>query len=124
MAHTVLVIDDDPDVRFFVETALRRLGLSVVCACDGLEGIRRYHQIAPDLVITDIFMPNQEGLETIRAIRGHNAAAKIVAMSGRSRMSDADALQIAMKLGADKALAKPFGLEELRASVSSCLTLN
>ena len=123
MTHTVLVIDDNPDIRQFVEIALRRLGLNVICACDGIEGIRQYRETEPNLVITDIIMPNQEGIGTVREIRAHNATAKIIAMSGNARMGKTDALQIALKLGADKILTKPFGPEELRTVVSSFFML-
>jgi CheY-like chemotaxis protein len=121
MTHTVLVIEDDADLRRFIEMALRRLGLNVVCACDGIEGLLQYHQSEPDLVITDIFMPNQDGIGVIREIRAHNSTAKIIAMSGNRRMGKADALKIALRLGADRILAKPFGPEELDKAVSSCL---
>ena len=121
MTHTVLVIEDDSDIRGFIEVALRRLGLNVVCARDGIEGLRQYYQSEPNLVITDIFMPNQDGIGAIREIRAHNSTTKIIAMSGSRRMGKADALKIALALGADEILAKPFGPEELGKAVSSCL---
>jgi CheY-like chemotaxis protein len=123
MTHTVLVVDDNADILLIVETVLRRLGLNVVCACDGIEGVRQYQEIEPDLVITDIFMPNQDGIGAIREIRAHNSNAKIIAMSGNSKVGNLDMLQMASKLGAEKLLAKPFEPDELRAAVSSILMI-
>ena len=121
MMCTVLVIDDDEDIRFLIETMLCRLGYNVVCARDGIEGIRRYREIEPGLVITDIYMPDQDGVGTIREIRAHNSNTKIIAMSGSPTIGEFDILKFASKLGADQLLRKPFEPEELRKAVSSCL---
>jgi DNA-binding response OmpR family regulator len=116
---TILVIDDDPGIRRMVRHLLSDAGHVVIEAKDGQEGLRLFREARPNVVITDIIMPNQEGLETIREIRNEAASVLIIAMSGAgsSRM----VLDIAGKLGADAALAKPFRAAQLAELVSRLL---
>ena len=106
-----LVIDDEPDVRFAVKLMLERLGYTTLAACDGEEGLTLFDQYRPVLVITDLLMPRCEGTETIRAFRGHGHKATVIAISGG--MAARDFLPFALKLGADYAIAKPFGFGDL-----------
>src|SRR5690348_15772000 len=80
---TVLVIDDEAVVRQSLETLLETYGFQVALARDGAQGLAAFRRIAPDLVLTDIVMPNQDGIETILTMRRERPAAKIIAMSGR-----------------------------------------
>ena len=64
----ILVIDDDPDTRAMLEQTLKPAGYEVISAVDGWEGVLRHRTSPADLVITDMFMPNQSGLETIRSV--------------------------------------------------------
>ena len=80
----ILVIDDEPDVRALVEQTLKPAGHEVVPAADGREGVDSYCAKPADLVITDIYMPNQEGLETIVELRRRFPGVAIIAMSGWS----------------------------------------
>ncbi len=117
MSETVLVIDDDPNIRLVTATMLSRGGYAVICARGGFEGVALFEQHCPDFVVTDLYMPDCEGIETIRAIRrcGHHAA--IVVMSG-SAAAGADLVRMAQILGADCSLAKPFSASELLQAVA------
>jgi DNA-binding response OmpR family regulator len=109
----ILVIDDDPLVQRSIEMILRLGGHQVRTASDGLRGLALFREAQPDLVVTDIIMPDQEGLGTIMAIRKECPRAKIIAISGGGRMGNLDLLKVARELGADDVIAKPFDPEML-----------
>ena len=111
----VLVIDDEAAMRALFSAVLREAGHDVYEAADGRAGLALYHQHRPELVITDIIMPNQEGIETIRLLHGENPAVKIIAVSGGGRIGDLDFLRIAKEFGAVATLAKPFRKQEFLA---------
>ena len=121
----ILVIDDDDAVRHTIQVVLERAGYEVVCVADGEQGVRAFERSAPlQLVITDIIMPNKEGLETIIEIRSHDATTPIIAVSGGSRTGNADFLKMALKFGANALLPKPFGHEDLVAAVHRLLPVS
>jgi DNA-binding response OmpR family regulator len=110
----VCVIDDDEQVRATLAEILRRSGYAVVMASDGDMGLEVVEQSNPAIVITDIVMPNREGIETIREIRSRFPEVRILAISGGgSKSSSTDFLELAYALGADDVLAKPFRMAEL-----------
>jgi DNA-binding response OmpR family regulator len=117
----ILVIDDDKLIRSMVSQTLIAQGHEVIEAGDGNEGIDIYCRSQPDLVITDIIMPEKEGLETIKEIRDRSPQARILAISGGGRLGTMDFLQIARKLGADRILHKPFDPDELLDMVEDTL---
>ena len=117
----ILVIDDDVLVRDTIVRILERKGYQVLVAGDGARGLRIFRSERPDLVITDIIMPEKEGLETIREIRGESPDAKIIAISGGARIGNMDFLDVAGKLGASEIIPKPFDPAELVNIVSRCL---
>ena len=117
----ILVIDDDPQVRKAIGRILDRNGHTVVMAKDGRYGLELFESEQPDLVITDIIMPEREGIETIRAIQNIRPGAKIIAISGGGRTGNVDVLMMAAKLGAHEVIAKPFDPATLTDSVSRCL---
>jgi two-component system, chemotaxis family, chemotaxis protein CheY len=117
----ILVIDDDVMVRHTISKILRHGGHEVVLAEDGVRGMVAFRKERPDLVITDIIMPEQEGIATISQIRRETHDAKIIAVSGGGRIGNADFLAMARKLGANDILAKPFLPEELLSRVKTCL---
>jgi CheY-like chemotaxis protein len=117
----VLVIDDDSLVRDTIVRILERKGYQVLVASDGVRGLGMFRSEQPDLVITDIIMPEKEGIETIREIRGDCPDAKIIAISGGGRIGNVDFLKIAEKLGASEIIAKPFDPSVLVNVVSRCL---
>jgi CheY-like chemotaxis protein len=121
MAH-ILVIDDDATLRRNMRRALEMDGHQVTEAVNGAEGVRRYRETPVSLVITDILMPDQEGIETIIDLRRRAPALPILAVSGGSLNSDRDGiLASADLLGATRILPKPFSLAEFRATVASLL---
>jgi DNA-binding response OmpR family regulator len=112
-AKKILVIDDDSAVRFTLKRILVREGFEVVDAPDGRKGIELFQLDPPDLVITDIIMPEQEGIETIVVLKNTCPYAPIIAISGGGRIGNEDLLRMAARLGADAILHKPFGEAEL-----------
>jgi DNA-binding response OmpR family regulator len=117
----ILVIDDDPLVRSTVARVLRHRGYEAILAEDGYKGLKLFQSEAPDLVVTDIIMPDREGIETIREMRAVRADVKIIAISGGGRLGNLDLLAMAGKLGADEIVAKPFDAAELVAPIRRCL---
>jgi CheY-like chemotaxis protein len=118
----ILVIDDDASVRQVVSEMLRLAGHEVTIAENGRIAIERLGERSFDLVITDLIMPEQEGIETIAEIRKRDADVPIVAISGGGRLGPGDYLETARYLGADATLAKPFGRQELLATIDKLLS--
>ena len=118
----ILLIDDDQQLRTAVKRMLAAAGNhTVIEAKDGREGLAIFRSQRPSLVITDILMPEKEGIETIMDIRRSAPEVKIVAMSGGGSSGDTRFLQIAQKLGADAVLAKPVRAAELAETVTRLL---
>jgi DNA-binding response OmpR family regulator len=117
----ILVIDDDALVRTTLARVLRDAGYEIATAEDGVRGMAIFHSEQPDLVITDIIMPEQEGIQTITEMRKARSDAKIIAISGSGRFSDADFLKMARSLGAMDTVSKPFDADELLTIVENCL---
>jgi DNA-binding response OmpR family regulator len=105
----ILVIDDDLLLLRMILRILAAEGHEVLTASEGSRGMAIYHRENPDLVITDIVMPEREGLETILALRRHDTQVKIIAMSG----TDTEMLDVARLIGADAVIEKPFRPHEL-----------
>lgn len=117
----ILVIDDEELVRMTLRQMLEAGGHDVLEAENGRQGVALEAEHSVDLVVTDIIMPDQEGIETIVQLRRKNPALKIVAISGGGRMKNMDFLKIAANVGADATLTKPFSTQELTEVVSRCL---
>jgi CheY-like chemotaxis protein len=117
--NLVLVIDDDDAIREYVGFMLRKEGFIVIEATNGNEGIAAARTNPPDLIITDLVMPDKEGIETIREITKLRPACKIIAMSG-SVNSNAY-LTMAKHLGAHCVLRKPFERSQLEEAVHQAL---
>ena len=115
----VLIIDDDDLVRDVVKAVLELDGHEVVVALDGQDGIRQFQDRRIDLVVCDVFMPNRDGIETLRELRRMNAGLPIVMMTGgttetqteMSNSPDVDFLRMTLLLGATKTIAKPFDVD-------------
>jgi CheY-like chemotaxis protein len=112
----ILVVDDDHDICEVLAMGLKHAGHEVRVAADGASALRPF-----DLIITDIFMPGKEGIETIMEIRRDFPAVKVVAMSGGGRTGDLHYLRDAVALGAVRTLRKPFGRAELLDAVRAAL---
>jgi CheY-like chemotaxis protein len=117
MATRILVVDDDDQVRSLFDVMLRRAGYEVICAPDGRVALQELSRCAVDLIITDIFMPEKEGLETIMEIRRAWPDLKVIAVSGGGRHGNMDYLEIARKLGASATLSKPIERRTLLETV-------
>jgi DNA-binding response OmpR family regulator len=117
----ILVIDDDPAIRRMVNRVLTAAGHQVIEATDGRDGFRKFQAEAPRIVITDIVMPEQEGMETIRSIRRAGSEVGIIAISGGGSGRASVYLDWAEALGADAILAKPFRPAELQDTVDRLL---
>lgn len=118
----ILVIDDEDQVRTMVRHTLEKMGHTVCEAANGNDGLHMFECARFDLVVTDIIMPEMEGIETIMEIRRRNPEARIIAMSGGGRARNLEFLPLAKKLGADQALRKPFRRAELLEVVDLALT--
>lgn len=118
---TVLVIDDEELVRFTIREILEAEGYEVIEAANGQKGVEAFQNNHVDLIITDIIMPEKEGVETIIEIKRENPAIKILAISGGGRTRNMDFLKLADEFGADKTMAKPFSTEDLINAVKECL---
>lgn len=116
----ILIIEDDELLRAQLGRRLRREGYDVDEAEDGAVGLQRFEATRADLVITDLVMPNREGLETISALRAEAPNLPIIAMSGGVRGTQ-DFLRIAKMMGAAAAFSKPFELEDLLAKIRELL---
>jgi DNA-binding response OmpR family regulator len=117
----ILIIDDDVMVRASIVHILEDGGYEVLIAEDGVRGMALFRSEHPDLVVTDIIMPEQEGIQTINEIRSAKPDAKIIAISGSGRFCSADFLGMARRLGAADAIEKPFDPDELLRRVNACL---
>lgn len=117
----ILVIDDEEPVRLVIGGVLRQAGYEVQCAADGRSGLELSKTQNFDLLITDLFMPERDGLETIMALRRGHAPLKIIAISGFVQTLGEDYLKIARHLGADLTLSKPFSRTELMEAVEKLL---
>jgi DNA-binding response OmpR family regulator len=117
----IIVIDDQEAMRRAVRRGLGTAGHDVLEANDGEMGLQLLADHGADLVITDIFMPGQDGIVTVRRIRREFPTVKVIVMSGGDATGRMDLRQDALMLGAAKSLAKPFELADLLAAVREVL---
>jgi CheY-like chemotaxis protein len=117
----ILLIDDDHAVRTMMRLTLAHFGHTVTEARDGREGLKLFDQTNADLVITDIVMPEADGLEVLMAVTKRRPDLRIIAISGGGRQNAGDHLRVAKLLGATKVLAKPFSTEALMVAVNETL---
>jgi CheY-like chemotaxis protein len=118
----ILVIDDEQLLRDSLKQMLTRIGYSVTVASDGIEGLAMFKASKPDLVITDMIMPNKDGIQLIMEIFAQHPEQPVIAISGGRRAVTAEFnLNSADLLGVKGVLAKPFTFEQLREAVSDAL---
>ena len=118
----ILVVDDDLQVLEVVGEMLEIEGFHVEVARNGREALEQFGRRAFGVVITDLIMPDKEGLETIAELRAIDRDVPIVAMSGGGRIGPTDYLETARHIGANAVLAKPFARSELIATVTRLLS--
>jgi len=113
----ILVVDDEPQLTRVLRTGLKSRGYDVRAAADGLAGFEAFNDWHPDLVITDLAMPNVDGLELCRRLRAVSTVPIIVLSAKGEEKTKVEALD----LGADDFVTKPFGIDELLARVRASL---
>jgi two-component system KDP operon response regulator KdpE len=114
----ILVVDDEPAIRRFLRAGLGAQGYVITELATGLPAIDVVHRNGTDLIMLDLGLPDVDGLEVIRQIRGGGSAVPIVVLSSRD---DEAAKVAALDLGADDYVTKPFGIDELLARVRAAL---
>src|SRR5262245_49425963 len=117
MSHKILIVDDEPAIRRFLKASLESEGFQIVAAETAAQALSSVAQAKPDLMILDLGLPDQDGLDVIRQVRAGNPL-PIVVLSVRS---DEPGKVAALDAGADDYMVKPFGVEELLARVRTAL---
>lgn len=117
----ILIVDDERLVRESLRDILEEKGHDVVEAANGRQAVDTLRKEPSALVVTDIMMPEKEGLETIIAVKRGFPVTPILAISGGGRIRNVDLLNLAKQCGAERILAKPFSVEELMEVVDALL---
>ena len=118
----VLVIDDDEDLRGMLGDLLQRAGYSCDLAENGIDGMEKFRQSPPDVVITDIFMPEKDGFQVIQEMKKANPKVKIIVISGIGIRQELDIVSLALRMGVQHALEKPFKPDDLLGMVRQLAT--
>ena len=117
---SILVVDDEDQIRHLIRETLEQVGYHITEACDGKEAFQQYRLAPADLVIMDILMPNQDGLETTVALRREFPDVKVIVITGGSDMIGMlNFLDVAKMLGAHSTLQKPFEMKALLDTVQA-----
>lgn len=117
----ILIIDDDELIRLTCKNILKKIECDVIEAENGVQGLAQFKKEHPSIVITDLLMPDKEGLETIAEIKGTDKSIKIIAISGGGSTNNMSFLSIAKLMGADMVLKKPFKPDELLGAIRALL---
>ncbi len=117
----ILVVEDDVSVRDMVVRFLERAGYKVTTASNGREAMDAVEDMPPDVVVTDVFMPEKDGVELILELARLPTRPRVVAMSGGGILGTTSMLDVVGKLGAVTTLPKPFGKDELLVAVEAAL---
>jgi YesN/AraC family two-component response regulator len=118
----IMIVDDDAHIQLALRQIVESEGHSAIEAGNGQDAIEMFGEYRPDIVVTDIFMPQTDGIETIRSIRRIQPDAKIIAISGGYVGSGWNYLGSVVVLGADLALQKPFTVTQLTTAINLLLT--
>ncbi|MGH7126036.1 MAG: response regulator [Stellaceae bacterium] len=119
---TILVVDDDEPVRDSLRIVLERVNHKVVLAENGDEAVRCYASSRPDIVITDLLLPDKDGIEIVREIRRIDPSARIIAMSGGGETAESRLDALTKEFGALETLSKPFRLAQILAAIERALS--
>jgi DNA-binding response OmpR family regulator len=112
----ILVVEDDPQISSFVADGLQKHGCEVETAADGLAGLRRAQEVSSDAIVTDLMMPDLDGLDLIMRLRGAKISTPVIVLSAKRSVEDKVRC---LQAGADDYLAKPFAISELLARIES-----
>jgi len=118
---SILLVDDDDLSRGAVQKMLERAGYIVSSTGDGRSALEQYRSNPTSLVITDLIMPDIDGLEVIQELRRINPSVRVLAISGGGRVEAEEYLSVARKFGAVEVLSKPFTGQELKKAVEAAL---
>jgi DNA-binding response OmpR family regulator len=119
----ILIVEDDTDLREMLRDLLVKRKYSVFEASNGKEAISKFKPAITSLVITDIIMPDEDGLKVIMKIRELKPAIKIIAISGGGKAGPGNYLNLAKALGADEIFSKPFSVNVLLSKIESLLNV-
>ena len=120
----ILIVEDDAELREMVKTALVRNKFTVIEASNGKEAITYFKPFVTDVVITEIVMPEEDGLGVIRKLKKLKPELKIIAMTGGGKASPRHYLNFAKMLGADVTITKPFQINDLISIVENLFKLS
>ena len=121
LPQRILVVDDDASIRRTLNILLSKAGYEVIQACDGSEAVRLWRDHGGDLVITDLHMPQKDGIETIVELLSHTPGIRIIAMSGGGQTKRLNLLGNMALLGSVLTIEKPFTLTEMMTMVDRAL---
>jgi DNA-binding response OmpR family regulator len=117
ITSTILVIDDDPIMRETIRDILQVEGFKVILASNGKEGMRSLEMMDVDIILTDVLMPEKDGIEVIMDAKRKHPKVKIIALSGGGYISAENYLTMAQNLGANETVMKPFDIDDLMQKV-------
>ena len=117
----ILIIDDEPYILLMLKKMLEKAGYEVDLASNGRQGLELFQKDSADMVITDIIMPDKEGLEIIMEMKQTHPDLKIIAISGGGRISPESYLECAKHFGASRVFQKPFRQKELMLAVKDLM---
>ena len=117
----ILIIEDDRELREMLKTALQRKGHTILEAENGKAALIHFKPGVTDLVITDLLMPEEDGLEVIMKIRELKSGIKVIAISGGGKVGPGSYLNLAKVLGADAVYSKPFSINDLISKIEEML---
>jgi len=109
----ILVIDDDPECVALLQIAFEKTGHTVFSTSDGMSGLKKACEEFFDLIITDVLMPEKDGLELMLELRRHKPDVKVIAISGGGVLHAEDCLKMAKVFGAQQVMRKPFDINRM-----------
>lgn len=124
MMAGVLIVEDEKELREMLKTSLLRRKINVFEATDGKDAIIHFKPSITDLVITDIIMPEEDGLKVIMKLRELKPTIKIIAISGGGKSGPGSYLKLAKALGADAVFSKPFSVNELISKIEELVNIH
>jgi two-component system, cell cycle response regulator CpdR len=117
----VLIVEDDKDLREMLKMSLLRSGFTVLEAKNGKDAITHFKPALTDLVVTDLIMPEEDGLKVVIKLRELKPSIKIIAISGGGKVGPGSYLNLAKALGADAIYSKPFSINDLTTKIEQLL---
>jgi DNA-binding response OmpR family regulator len=117
----VLIVEDDKELREMLKLALLRKNFTVLEAENGKAAITHFKPLITDIVVTDLIMPEEDGLKVVIKLRELKPSIKIIAISGGGKVGPGSYLNLAKALGADATFSKPFSINELVLKIEQLL---